>query len=75
MGLEHFKSLNKVYCPLHLSLDTYTTTLHQAARVMLSSLMQIMFVTTETAVALHCNLHGLNSTVIEFMLGLHSSSH
>ena len=60
MGLEQYKSLNKFYCPLHLSLDTYTTTLHWAARLMLLALMQIIFVITETALALHYNLHGCN---------------
>lgn len=60
MGLEQYKSLNKFYCPLHLSLNTYTTTLHWAARLMLSALMQIILVITETALALHYNLHGCN---------------
>lgn len=54
------KSLNKVYCPLHLSLHTCITTLHKAVRVMLSALMQIIFVITETALVLHYNLHGQN---------------
>lgn len=60
MGQEQFKSLNKVYCLFHLLLDTYTTTLHQAARVMPSALMQITLVTTETTF----NLHGYNRNLV-----------
>lgn len=60
MGQEPFKSLNQVYCLLHLLLDTYTTTLHQAARATPSALMQITLVTTETT----CNLHGCNRNLV-----------